>query len=314
VHQVIILGSGPAGLTAAVYAARAGLDPVVITGAEEGGQLMTTTDVENWPGDASGLQGPELMNRMHEHAKLLGTKIVNDHIQSVDFSKSPLELHGESGTTYQTKTVIICTGASARWLGLESEKAYSGKGVSACATCDGFFFKDKSVVVVGGGNTAAEEAIYLSKIASKVTLIHRRDELRADNTLQSRLFDLEKKGKMSFAWNRTVDEIVGDGSTVTGIRLKSTSGAADTLLEIDGVFIAIGHNPNTEIFKGQLDMTDGYLKICSTGHGNQTATSVKGVFAAGDVMDSVYRQAITSAGSGCMAALDADRFLTEQAD
>ncbi|MDC3180955.1 thioredoxin-disulfide reductase [Gammaproteobacteria bacterium] len=311
VHQVIILGSGPAGLTAAVYAARAGLDPVVITGAEEGGQLMTTTDVENWPGDSNGLQGPELMDRMHQHAKLLGTKIINDHIESVDFSSHTLKLVGESGESYLSKTIIICTGASARWLGLDSEKAYSGKGVSACATCDGFFFKDKPVIVVGGGNTAAEEAIYLSKIASKVTLVHRRDALRADKTLQTRLFELEKKGRVDFAWNRVVDEIVGDDTAVTGIRLASTKNEDELLVEASGVFIAIGHNPNTKIFKGQLDMKDGYLQIRTTGHGNLTATSVKGVFAAGDVMDSVYRQAITSAGTGCMAALDADRYLTE---
>jgi thioredoxin reductase (NADPH) len=310
-HQVVILGSGPAGLTAAVYAARAGLDPVVITGAEEGGQLMTTTDVENWPGDSDGLQGPDLMERMLKHAKLLKTKVINDHIASVDFSTRPLKLTGESGQDYHADTVIISTGASARWLGIESEQAYSGKGVSACATCDGFFFKDKEVVVVGGGNTAVEEAIYLSKIASKVTVVHRRSELRADKTLQSRLFALEKEGKVAMAWNRTVDEILGDGSKVTGIRLASTDGETPLEINVSGVFIAIGHNPNTGLFEGQLEMQDGYIKTKPSGHGNLTVTSVNGVFAAGDVMDSVYRQAITSAGSGCMAALDADRYLTE---
>jgi len=309
-HKLIILGSGPAGLTAAIYAARASLNPVVITGAEEGGQLMGTTDVENWPGDATGLQGPELMDRMMEHAKHLSCSIVRDHIVAVDLSDKPFKLKGETGN-YSCDSLIISTGASANWLGLESEMAYSGKGVSACATCDGFFFKDKEVAVVGGGDTAAEEAIYLSKIASKVTLVHRRDALRADKTLQSRLFALEKEGKLVFSWNKTVKEILGDEAQVTGVRLTDTQDGPDVDIQLSAVFIAIGHTPNTGIFKDQLDMVNGYLVPNRDGTTNLTATSVPGVFAAGDVMDSVYRQAITSAGTGCMAALDADRYLTE---
>ena len=307
-HKLIILGSGPAGLTAAVYAARANLNPVVISGHEEGGQLMGTTDVENWPGDAVGLQGPDLMDRMLGHAKHLDTTVINDHIDKVDLQTSPFKLTGQAGE-YTADALIISTGASAKWLGLDSEQAYNGRGVSACATCDGFFFKDQHVAVIGGGNTAVEEALYLSRIAKKVTLVHRRDQLRADKTLQSRLMDKVTNGNIEMKWSSTVDEILGDEKEVTQLRLKSTINDELETIDVNGVFIAIGHTPNTQIFEGQLEMDGGYLIVNSGQSQNATQTSVPGVFASGDVMDSVYRQAVTSAGTGCMAALDAERFL-----
>jgi len=307
--RLIILGSGPAGYSAAVYAARANRDPLLITGLEQGGQLMTTTDVDNWPGDVHGLQGPALMERMRQHAERFNTQIVNDHIHKVDFSKRPLELHGDSGV-YTCDALIVATGAAAKYLGLPSEEAFRGKGVSACATCDGFFFRNQQVAVVGGGNTAVEEALYLSNIAAHVTLIHRRDKLRAEKILQDRLFERVHAGKMKVIWNHTVDEVLGDDSGVTGVRLKDLIDGKQHDIPVTGLFIAIGHTPNTGIFKGQLSMSDtGYLKIRSGTEGDATATSVPGVFAAGDVADHVYRQAITSAGSGCMAALDADKYL-----
>jgi len=309
-HSLIILGSGPAGLTAAVYAARANLNPTVIAGNEVGGQLMLTTEVENWPGDAKNLQGPALMDRMMEHAKHLNVNIIQDHIESVDLLSRPLKLKGQSNE-YTADALIISTGATAKWLGLESEQTYSGKGVSACATCDGFFFKDQSVCVVGGGNTAVEEALFLSRIAKHVTLIHRRDKLRADKTLQSRLLKKEKEGNISILWDHTVSEICGDGKQVTHIQLENTQDQSIQTLETDGVFIAIGHTPNTQMFTEQLEMHQGYLKVNSGQQANATATSIKGVFAAGDVMDSVYRQAVTSAGTGCMAALDAEAHLDQ---
>lgn len=309
-HKLIILGSGPAGLTAAVYAARANLNPVVITGVEEGGQLMTTTDVENWPGDATGLTGPDLMARMMEHAKHLDTTVINDHIERVNLSKKPFTLEGQN-TSYTTDALIIATGASAKWLGLESEKTYSGRGVSACATCDGFFFKDQDVAVIGGGNTAVEEALYLSRICRHVTLVHRRDRLRADKTLQSRLMNKVQNGNISIKWSSVVDEILGNDTEVTQLRLKNTLDESLETINVQGIFIAIGHTPNTQIFNEQLKMQHGYLTVQS-GQGHfATQTSVPGVFACGDVMDSIYRQAITSAGSGCMAALDAERYLDE---
>lgn len=307
-HKLIILGSGPAGLTAAVYAARANLNPVVISGHEEGGQLMGTTDVENWPGDAVGLQGPDLMDRMLGHAKHLDTAVINDHIDKVDLQTRPFKLTGQAGE-YTADALIISTGASAKWLGLDSEQAYNGRGVSACATCDGFFFKDQHVAVIGGGNTAVEEALYLSRIAKKVTLVHRRDQLRADKTLQSRLMDKVTNGNIEMKWSSTVDEILGDEKEVTQLRLKSTINDELETIDVNGVFIAIGHTPNTQIFEGQLEMEGGYLIVNSGQSQNATQTSVPGVFASGDVMDSVYRQAVTSAGTGCMAALDAERFL-----
>ena len=307
-HKLIILGSGPAGLTAAVYAARANLNPVVISGHEEGGQLMGTTDVENWPGDAVGLQGPDLMDRMLGHAKHLDTTVINDHIDKVDLQTRPFKLTGQAGE-YTADALIISTGASAKWLGLDSEQAYNGRGVSACATCDGFFFKDQHVAVIGGGNTAVEEALYLSRIAKKVTLVHRRDQLRADKTLQSRLMDKVTNGNIEMKWSSTVDEILGDEKEVTQLRLKSTINDQLQTIDVNGVFIAIGHTPNTQIFEGQLEMEGGYLIVNSGQSQNATQTSVPGVFASGDVMDSVYRQAVTSAGTGCMAALDAERFL-----
>jgi thioredoxin reductase (NADPH) len=307
-HKLIILGSGPAGLTAAVYAARANLNPVVISGHEEGGQLMGTTDVENWPGDAVGLQGPDLMDRMLGHAKHLDTTVINDHIDKVDLQTRPFKLTGQAGE-YTADALIISTGASAKWLGLDSEQAYNGRGVSACATCDGFFFKDQHVAVIGGGNTAVEEALYLSRIAKKVTLVHRRDQLRADKTLQSRLMDKVTNGNIEMKWSSTVDEILGDEKEVTQLRLKSTINDELETIDVNGVFIAIGHTPNTQIFEGQLEMEGGYLIVNSGQSQNATQTSVPGVFASGDVMDSVYRQAVTSAGTGCMAALDAERFL-----
>lgn len=307
-HKLIILGSGPAGLTAAVYAARANLNPTVITGDEEGGQLMGTTDVENWPGDATGLQGPELMERMMQHAKHLEATIVNDHIKAVNLKTKPFVLEGQT-QSYTADALIISTGASAKWLGIESEKQYNGRGVSACATCDGFFFKNLEVAVVGGGNTAVEEALYLSRIAKKVTLVHRRDALRADKTLQKRLFDKVENGNIEIEWNHVVDEIIGNEKEVSHLRLKSTVDESIKTLPMNGVFIAIGHTPNTQLFIDQLIMKDGYLVVNSGQNHNATQTSIPGVFASGDVMDSVYRQAVTSAGTGCMAALDSERYL-----
>jgi thioredoxin reductase (NADPH) len=310
-RPLVILGSGPAGYTAAVYAARDNRTPLVFTGIEQGGQLMTTTEVDNWPGDAHGLLGPALMERMKAHAERFDTEIVNDHIHTVDFSKQPYTLHGDYGT-YTCDALIIATGASAKYLGIPSEEKFRGRGVSACATCDGFFYKGHKVVVVGGGNTAVEEALYLSNLASHVTVVHRRDRFRAEKILQDRLFALEKTGKVRIVWNHTVDEIVGDDSGVNGVRIKPTThGGTIENLDATGAFIAIGHSPNTGIFAGQLDMRDGYITIRSGTGGAATATSVPGVFAAGDVADHVYRQAITSAGSGCMAALDADKYLDQ---
>ncbi|MFT4862304.1 MAG: thioredoxin reductase (NADPH) [Pseudohongiellaceae bacterium] len=307
-HKLVILGSGPAGYTAAVYAARANLDPVVITGLIQGGQLTTTTDVDNWPGDVEGLQGPDLMERMKNHAEKFDTKIIYDHINSVDLSNRPFKLQGDS-VTYSCDALIIATGASAQYLGLESETAFMGKGVSACATCDGFFYRNKPVLVVGGGNTAVEEALYLSNICSHVTLVHRRDSLRAEKILQKKLFEKVAEGKVTILWNNSLTEVVGDEMGVTGANLKRTDSDETASIVVDGVFIAIGHVPNSEIFQGQLEMKNGYV-IVSTGiNGNATGTSVPGVFAAGDIADQIYRQAVTSAGFGCMAALDAEKFL-----
>lgn len=306
--KLLILGSGPAGYTAAVYAARANLDPVMVTGMQQGGQLTTTTDVENWPGDAEGLTGPDLMVRMQQHAERFNTEIVFDHINAVDFSERPFRLKGDVGE-YTADSVIISTGASAKYLGLDSEEAFMGKGVSACATCDGFFYKNQKVCVVGGGNTAVEEALYLSNIASEVHVIHRRETFRAEKILVDRLHDKEQNGNVTFHLNKTLDEVLGDDMGVTGVRIKSTADGSTEELDVAGCFIAIGHQPNTGIFDGQLEMNNGYIKVQSGLEGNATATSVPGVFAAGDVMDHIYRQAITSAGSGCMAALDAERYL-----
>jgi len=306
-HRLIILGSGPAGYTAAIYAARANLSPVVITGMQQGGQLTTTTDVDNWPGDVEGLQGPELMQRMLAHAERFDSRIIFDHIESVDLKARPIVLTGSN--TYTCDALIIATGASAQYLGLPSEEAFMGKGVSACATCDGFFYRGQRVAVIGGGNTAVEEALYLSNIASEVILVHRRDALRAEKMLQDKLFERERDGNITIMWNNTLDEILGDDSGVTGMRVRSTLDDSLTDVDVAGVFIAIGHKPNTDIFAGQLDMKDGYIRIHSGTEGNATATSVDGVFAAGDVGDHVYRQAVTSAGFGCMAALDAERYL-----
>ena len=308
--RLLILGSGPAGYTAAVYAARANLKPVMITGLEQGGQLTTTTDVDNWPGDAEGVQGPELMERMRKHAERFETEIVFDHINQVDLSKRPFSLTGDSGS-YTCDALIIATGASARYLGLPSEEAFKGRGVSACATCDGFFYRNKPVAVIGGGNTAVEEALYLANIASKVTVVHRRDKFRSEKILSDKLLEKAKSGNVAIEWNQTLDEVLGDDAGVTGIRIKDTQSGVTKDIDLHGVFIAIGHSPNTGIFEGQLEMVNGYLKVKSGSSGNATATSVAGVFAAGDVMDSVYRQAITSAGTGCMAALDAEKFLDE---
>jgi thioredoxin reductase (NADPH) len=308
--RLLILGSGPAGYSAAIYAARANRAPVLITGLAQGGQLMTTTDVDNWPGDPHGLQGPALMERMREHAARFATDIVSDHIHTAKLGQRPFELIGDSGS-YTCDALIIATGASARYLGLPSEDAFKGRGVSACATCDGFFFRNQRVAVVGGGNTAVEEALYLSNIAAHVTLVHRRDRLRAEKIMQDRLFERAKAGKITIEWNHVVDAVLGDDSGVTGLRIAPTAGGTPRDLAVTGVFIAIGHTPNTEIFAGQLDMKDGYIQVRSGTNGNATATSVPGVFAAGDVADHVYRQAITSAGSGCMAALDADRYLEQ---
>jgi len=307
-HRLIILGSGPAGWTASIYAARANLNPVVIAGLTPGGQLSLTTDVDNWPGDVEGLQGPGLMERMQRHAERFNTIIIQDHIAKVDLKKRPFVLHGDE--TYTCDALIIATGADAKYLGLASETAYKGKGVSACATCDGFFYRNKKVAVVGGGNTAVEEALFLSNIASHVTLIHRRDKFRAEKILVDRLLDKAKTtGKIQLEWNHVVDEIIGDPQGVTGVHIKNAYDGNPKLLTVDGVFIAIGHKPNTEIFEGQLEMVNGYITVQSGSNGNATATSVPGVFAAGDVADPIYRQAVTSAGSGCMAALDADKYL-----
>lgn len=307
--RVLILGSGPAGYAAAVYAARANLRPVMIAGIEQGGQLATTTDVDNWPGDVEGLQGPELMDRMLRHAQRFNTEVINDHIHTADLVSRPFRLDGDYGS-YTCNALIVATGATAMYLGLPSEDAYKGRGVSACATCDGFFFRDKDVAVIGGGNTAVEEALYLSNIASRVTLVHRRDELRAEKILQDRLFDKAKDGNIQLLWDHVVDEVLGDASGVTGLRVRSTKNGAETSdIDLAGIFIAIGHSPNTGLFADQLDMKNGYITVTSGLAGDATATSVPGVFAAGDVADQVYRQAITSAGAGCMAALDAEKFL-----
>ena len=307
-NKLIILGSGPAGYAASIYAARAGLNPVIIAGAEPGGQLTTTTEVENWPGDSDDLQGPDLMERMKKHAEKFGVQIINDHISKVDINNSPFLLSGTD--SYEADALIIATGASARYLGLPSEEEFLGRGVSACATCDGFFYKDQEVAVIGGGNTAVEEALYLANICSKVHLVHRRDELRAEKILQDRIFKKVEDGLVKIHWDCQLDEVLGDATGVTGIKLKNNDESI-TSLNLHGVFIAIGHNPNTEIFKGQLEMKDGYIEIKSGLDGSVTQTSMPGVFAAGDVADKVYRQAITSAGFGCMAALDAEKFLSE---
>ncbi|MEH6345846.1 MAG: thioredoxin-disulfide reductase [Bermanella sp.] len=311
--KLLILGSGPAGYTAAVYAARANLNPVVITGMEMGGQLTTTTDVDNWPGDVEGLQGPELMQRMQAHAERFNTEILFDHINNVDLSKKPYTLTGDQGT-YTCDALIICTGASAQYLGLDSEEAFKGKGVSACATCDGFFYKGKEVAVIGGGNTAVEEALYLANIASKVHVIHRRDSFRSEKILADKILDRAENGNVEIHWFNELDEVLGDDMGVTGMRMKNSQNGETKEIAVDGVFVAIGHTPNTEIFAGQLDMHNGYLKVQSGSQGNATLTSKEGVFAAGDVMDHIYRQAITSAGTGCMAALDAERYLDDLAD
>nr|WP_296747903.1 thioredoxin-disulfide reductase [Thioalkalivibrio sp.] len=308
--RLLILGSGPAGWTAAVYAARANLNPVVITGLEQGGQLMTTTDVDNWPGDVEGLQGPDLMQRMQKHAERFATEVIFDHIHTAELASRPFRLIGDSGT-YTADAVIIATGATAMYLGLESEEAFKGKGVSACATCDGFFYRGQKVAVIGGGNTAVEEALYLSNIADHVTLVHRRDALRAEKILQDHLFEKEKAGKITIEWKHVLDEVLGDKTGVTGMRLRQVESGDTKERELTGVFIAIGHKPNTGIFEGQMNMENGYIIVQSGLQGNATATSVPGVFACGDVMDQVYRQAVTSAGTGCMAALDAERFLEE---
>jgi len=309
--KVLILGSGPAGYTAAVYAARANLQPVLVTGIAQGGQLMTTTDVDNWPADADGVQGPELMQRFLDHAQRFNTEIVFDHIHKVDFSQRPFTLTGDSGS-YTCDALIIATGASAKYLGLPTESAFMGRGVSGCATCDGFFYRDQDVCVVGGGNTAVEEALYLSNIASKVYLVHRRDKFKAEAILIDKMMDKVAAGKIVLKTHQTLDEVLGDASGVTGVRLKATQDGATHDLKLTGCFIAIGHQPNTEIFQGQLDMKDGYIVTRSGLNGFATMTSVPGVFAAGDVQDHIYRQAITSAGTGCMAALDAQRFLEQQ--
>lgn len=310
-HKLIILGSGPAGYTAAVYAARANLNPVVITGLEKGGQLMTTTDVDNWPGDNEGVLGPDLMARMEKHATRFDTQMIFDHISQVKLTEKPFTLQGDQAT-YHCDALIIATGATAKYLGLPSEEAFMGKGVSACATCDGFFYKGKPVAVIGGGNTAVEEALYLANIASHVTVIHRRDSFRSEKILRDQLMQKVEQGKVSIEWNHTLDEVLGDNTGVTGIRIKSTQDNQTKDINLMGVFIAIGHKPNTDIFEGQLDMTNGYIRIHSGLNGNATATNIEGVFAAGDVSDYIYRQAVTSAGSGCMAALDAEKYLDAQ--
>lgn len=311
--RLLILGSGPAGYTAAIYAARANLGPVVITGLQQGGQLTITTDVDNWPGDVEGLQGPDLMERMLRHAERFDTEVIFDHIHTATLSRRPFLLEGDAGK-YSCDALVICTGASARYLGLPSEEAFMGKGVSACATCDGFFYRDQVVAVIGGGNTAVEEALYLSNLASEVIVIHRRDALRAEKIMQGRLFDREKNGNVRIMWDHVVEEVLGDDSGVTGLRIGNVKDGVTTDLELSGVFMAIGHTPNTGIFAGQLEMQGGYITVHSGTEGMATATSIPGVFAAGDVADHVYRQAITSAGFGCMAALDAERWLDEQAN
>jgi thioredoxin reductase (NADPH) len=309
-RRLIIVGSGPAGYAAAVYAARANLKPMLITGLEQGGQLMTTTDVDNWPGDIEGLQGPALMERMRAHAERFATELINDHVHHADLSARPFLLRGDRAH-YSCEALIIATGASARYLGLPSEEKFRGRGVSACATCDGFFFRDHRVAVVGGGNTAVEEALYLSNMAAHVTLIHRRDRLRAEKILQDRLMQREREGKVSFLWHHSVEEVLGDETGVSGLKLRSAVDNAAREIAVTGIFIAIGHTPNTALFEGQIDMRGGYIRIRGGSEGDATATSLPGVFAAGDVADHVYRQAITSAGSGCMAALDADRYLEQ---
>ncbi|MCQ4297299.1 thioredoxin-disulfide reductase [Pseudomonas stutzeri] len=306
--RLIILGSGPAGYTAAVYAARANLKPLMITGIQPGGQLTTTTEVDNWPGDVEGLTGPDLMVRMQKHAERFDTEIVFDHIHTAELQQRPFTLRGDSGV-YTCDALIIATGASAQYLGLPSEEAFAGRGVSACATCDGFFYRNQVVAVIGGGNTAVEEALYLSNIAKEVHLVHRRDKLRSEKILQDKIMDKATNGNIRLHWNHTLEEVLGDASGVTGVRLKSTLTGEENQLDLAGVFIAIGHKPNTDLFQGQLDMKDGYLKIRGGGEGDATCTSIPGVFAAGDVADHVYRQAITSAGAGCMAALDAEKYL-----
>jgi len=308
--RLLILGSGPAGYTAAIYAARANLKPVIITGMQQGGQLTTTTEVDNWPGDVEGLQGPDLMERMRLHAERFDTEIIFDHIHTTDLTSKPFILTGDSGS-YTCDALIIATGASARYLGLDSEEAFKGRGVSACATCDGFFYRNKPIAVIGGGNTAVEEALYLANIASKVTVVHRRDKFRSEKILSDKLIEKSKSGNVVIEWNSSLDEVLGDEMGVTGIRIKNALDESTKDLDVHGVFIAIGHTPNTGIFEGQLEMDHGYIKVRSGITGNATATSIEGVFAAGDVMDSVYKQAITSAGSGCMAALDAEKYLDE---
>ena len=310
--RLLILGSGPAGYTAAVYAARANLAPVLVTGIEPGGQLTTTTEVDNWPGDNDNLQGPELMERMQRHAERLGTEILFDHVQTADLSVRPFRLEGDTAT-YTCDALVIATGATAQYLGLESESRYAGRGVSACATCDGFFYRNQDVAVIGGGNTAAEEALYLANLARHVTVVHRRERLRAEAVLQDQLFALERQGKLSFEWSHVVEEVLGDQMGVTGLRLMSRETGAHKELAVTGMFLGIGHKPNTGLFEGQLEMEGGYIVVRSGLQGNATATSIPGVFAAGDVADHVYRQAVTSAGTGCMAALDAERYLQEQA-
>lgn len=306
-HRLIILGSGPAGYAAAVYASRANLSPVVITGLEQGGQLMTTTEVDNWPGDNEGVQGPELMERMRKHAERFNTKIIFDHINTVDLKSKPLTLTGDAGT-YTCDALIVATGASAMYLGLDSEEAFKGRGVSGCATCDGFFYKNKPVAVIGGGNTAVEEALYLSNIASHVTVVHRRDKFKSEKILAEQIMEKSRTGNISIEWNHTLDEVLGDDTGVTGMRIKNADGQTKDI-DLMGIFIAIGHKPNTSIFEGQLEMEHGYIKVKSGTQGNATATSIDGVFAAGDVADHIYRQAVTSAGTGCMAALDAEKYL-----
>lgn len=309
--KMLILGSGPAGYTAAVYGARANLDPVIISGMQMGGQLTTTTDVDNWPGDAEGVQGPELMERMKAHAERFNTEVVFDHIKSVDLQQRPFRLSGDSGE-YTCDALVIATGASAKYLGLDSEDAFKGKGVSACATCDGFFYRKKRVAVIGGGNTAVEEALYLSNIAAEVVVVHRRDSFRSEKILADKLLDKAENGNVTIRWNSELDEVLGDDMGVTGMRIKNRETGETEDLDLEGIFVAIGHSPNTSMFEGQLEMKDGYIVVQSGLHGNATQTSVEGVFAAGDVSDHVYRQAITSAGTGCMAALDAERFLDNQ--
>ena len=307
-HRLIIIGSGPAGYTAAVYAARANLNPVLITGMQQGGQLMTTMEVDNWPGDPDGVLGTELMERMQKHAERFGTQMINDHIHSAQVARPPFLLEGDNGS-YSCDALIIATGASAKYLGLPSEDTFKGKGVSACATCDGFFYRGKPVAVIGGGSTAVEEALYLSNIASHVTIVHRRDRFRSEKILTDRLIEKTKSGNVTIEWNHNLEEVLGDASGVTGIRIRHTTSGSDKVISVHGCFVAIGHQPNTDIFKGQLEMEDGYLRTNGGCDGDSTATSVPGVFAAGDVQDKMYKQAITSAGTGCMAALDADRYL-----